>query len=145
MRSWPAELISIILLYCFFPWKIHLSFLSTLFLIYNRKRTEKFVQKFLLRRKLLKCNHGSNSPHGKSYFMLRVSLNRRKLISSVQSTPLVWNSPELFIVHREKQSTFYLICFRHPLQGEMNRILKTALCWLWRQSRQPDQIQASGL
>lgn len=29
MRSWPAELISIILLYCFFPWKTHLSFLST--------------------------------------------------------------------------------------------------------------------
>lgn len=63
----------------------------------------------------------------------------------MQSAPLMWNSPEQFIVNRQKQSTFYLICFRHLLQGEMNSILKMALCWLWMQSRQPDQIQASGL
>jgi len=62
----------------------------------------------------------------------------------VQSTPLMWNSPELFIVNRQKQDTFCLIWFRHLLQGEMNRALKMALCWLWRQSRQPDQTQTSG-
>lgn len=42
MRSWPAELISIILLYCFFPWKTHLSFLGTrcfLFTIENEWRS----------------------------------------------------------------------------------------------------------
>lgn len=100
MRSWPAELISIILLYCFFPWKTHLSFLSTCCFLFTIENGEVCAKVSAKEETLKKLITALISTWQFLFHIESISEDRREFIQSVQSTPRMWNSPELSIGNR---------------------------------------------